>query len=379
MKRSVIAFFFITGFAIMVVPALNFSLATLNVVKYSKKETSATLKESKMWQGKGFYNIDFLMPWLGKIGYYFGISISPKQFVIGREGWLFLGDAYAKSITVKRISATKDNLVKINRIAVNTTSWWLWLKKNGVKLYRIQLASDKSTIYPEYLPQWAKPVADHATNKLRERVNPAIYIDNKAALLEAKSQYGKSLYYRTDSHWNSFGAWIAYLDLAETIRKSGFLGIQWLTPNHVRFMDRRDIPGGDIAGFLWMKDILSDIEVPMKIDIGRPLFVEHINFQTKKSMARTNNLILKESPKPILVKSPNALNKARLLWLRDSFGTKISPLMAATFSEILQLHYNKATSEIFSQMVLTFKPDYIIITSVERNSLSDWFQQPPPE
>jgi hypothetical protein len=79
-----------------------------------------------------------------------------------------------------------------------------------------------------------------------------------------------------------------------------------------------------------------------------------------------------------LVKSKNALNHKRVLWLRDSFGTAMEPYMAATFSETLQIHYKWVTPEMFARLVNSYKPDYVFITVVERAARKPWFTNLPP-
>ena len=58
--------------------------------------------------------------------------------------------------------------------------------------------------------------------------------------------------------------------------------------------------------------------------------------------------------------------------------TAMSPFMAATFTETLQLHYDEAHPELFARMVETFKPDYVFITVVERAARRKRFGTPPP-
>jgi hypothetical protein len=82
--------------------------------------------------------------------------------------------------------------------------------------------------------------------------------------------------------------------------------------------------------------------------------------------------------RPLLVKSEQALNQKRVLWLRDSFGTAMAPFMAVTFSETLQLHYDAANPELFARLVNSFKPDYVFITVVERGARRKRFGSLPP-
>ncbi|MFZ4215766.1 hypothetical protein ACOZB2_30905, partial [Pantoea endophytica] len=76
----------------------------------------------------------------------------------------------------------------------------------------------------------------------------------------------------------------------------------------------------------------------------------------------------------LLIKSPNALNNKKVVWLRDSFGTAMSRLMAVTFSETLQIHHARVTPEKIKEIILNYKPDYVIVTVVERDSMGKVFQ-----
>lgn len=81
------------------------------------------------------------------------------------------------------------------------------------------------------------------------------------------------------------------------------------------------------------------------------------------------------------VSSDDALNAAKILWLRDSFGLALAPFMAATFTEIVYLHWYDALAEggrRFVELVKSWQPDYVFVTVVERQSRSELFAQPPP-
>ena len=74
-----------------------------------------------------------------------------------------------------------------------------------------------------------------------------------------------------------------------------------------------------------------------------------------------------------------ALNKKKLLWIRDSFGVNNSPLYQATFEEIIQIHPAFVNKNIFHSLVEKEKPDYVIFQVAERsiyNSIyvTDWDQ-----
>ena len=124
--------------------------------------------------------------------------------------------------------------------------------------------------------------------------------------------------------------------------------------------------------------MLRDTEVVMEIESKHPIETQQYDFETGNLLMSGGNPQIEAPRHPLLVKSKYALNQKRVLWLRDSFGVAISPYMAATFAETLQLHYALANPVLFAQLVDTYKPDYVFITVVERDARSKWFENLPP-
>lgn len=52
----------------------------------------------------------------------------------------------------------------------------------------------------------------------------------------------------------------------------------------------------------------------------------------------------------------------------------MSRLMARTFTETLQIHHGKVQPSIIKKMIADYKPDYVIVTVVERDSMSKLFK-----
>jgi hypothetical protein len=239
------------------------------------------------------------------------------------------------------------------------------------------LGPDKGTIYPEFLPDWAQPAAETATDTLLANVSQGLYVDTRPALRTAKSQFSESLYYKTDTHWNSLGAWVAFRAFEKDIARTE-PELQLLSENHVRISKVNQRQGGDLAKFLSLKETLRDSEVVVDILSDRPIETRQYDFQTGRLKQAGGNPRIHTAQRPLLVKSEQALNQKKVLWLRDSFGTAMAPFMAATFSETLQLHYDAANPSLFARLVETFKPDYVFITVVERGARRKRFGSLPP-
>jgi len=367
MKKRVFMFVWVALLVLAVVPVVNLSLGD------GQKKNA----ELEWWRDSALYNLDFASALLNRFFYPHGISTNPDQVLIGKEDWLYLGEQYGNTISRNRRGATVEDAEVARIIGHATNSWSEWLSQKGVSTFRVMLGPDKSTIYPEFLPGWAQPATESATDTLLKNVSQGLYIDTRTALRAAKSQFTESLYYKTDTHWNSLGAWVAFQAFQGEIARTE-TGLRLLTEQDVRISNVNERQGGDLAKFLRLKEILRDDEVAIDIKSELPVETAQYDFETGRLKRSGGNPEIHTAQRPLLVKSKNALNQKRVLWLRDSFGTAIAPFMAATFSETLQLHYDAAHPELFARLVDTYKPDYVFITVVERGARRKTFGSFPP-
>lgn len=360
-------FVWVALFVLAVVPAIN-----LNMGDGQKKNT-----ELEWWRDSTLYNLDFASALLNRFFYPHGISTNPDQVLIGKDDWLYLGEQYDNTISRNRRGATVEDAEVARIIGQATNSWSEWLSQKGVSKFRVMLSPDKTTIYPEFLPGWAQPATESATDTLLKNVSQGLYIDTRTALRAAKSRFSESLYYKTDTHWNSLGAWVAFQAFQTEIARTE-TDLRWLTEQDVRISNVNERQGGDLAKFLRLKEILRDDEVAIDIKSELPVETAQYDFETGRLKRSGGNPEIHTAQRPLLVKSKNALNQKRVLWLRDSFGTAIAPFMAATFSETVQLHYDAAHPEVFARLVEIYKPDYVFITVVERGARRKRFGSFPP-
>jgi hypothetical protein len=93
-----------------------------------------------------------------------------------------------------------------------------WLASRGIQ-YIFAVAPDKQSIYPDLLPSWLKPTdketkLDQFINYMREHSTVNV-VDLRPALRAGRQT--APTYYKTDSHWNSFGGFIASEELAKAV------------------------------------------------------------------------------------------------------------------------------------------------------------------
>lgn len=365
MKRSIFIFLLSVLSVLLAVPAINIVVAP--------SRDAINLKEKSF-----LYNMDFVSRWTAALLYPIGISTDPKQVIVGKDGWLYLGDLYLQTLSDDRRPASASDIEVGKQIGTATEAWNAYLIDKGVKVFQVMIGPNKGSIYPEHMPSWAKPALFNPTDALLAETGDEHYIDLRPPLLAAKEAHREALYYKTDTHWNDFGAGVAFRAFAQKIGKSA-PELKW--PSEKVYELTRVTPrnGGDLANFLRLTASLPD-DAPIIYASSLSVKTTQTDFATKQLLFQGGNPQIGAPAKPLLVTSVGALNDKKVLWLRDSFGTSLSPLMAATFKEVLQLHWDQAIKPggSFTQLVDEWKPDYVFVTVVERDARTPWFAAYPP-
>lgn len=373
MKNRSVIFIYIVLLSLLVVPAANI--------------ISAPNRDAIKWREKSFlYDMRFASRVAARLLYPIGISTDPNQVIIGYNGWLYLGDSYKQTRSVDRRSPTSVDIELGKQIGAAATAWDVYLSNRGVKLFRVMIGPNKGTIYPEYMPDWARTVSPNATDALIAGTGNILYIDLRSQLLEAKTNQSADLYYKTDTHWNNLGAGVAFRAFAQQV-SAAVPDLRWPSDAVYKFSGTVPRAGGGLARFLRLSANLVDHDSRIFV-LDLPINTTHFDFDTKKIIYENCYLanikcfpMMADGPrKPLLIKSEGALNKKKVLWLRDSFGTAMSPMMAATFSDVLQLHWDQAIKPggRLVELVEDWKPDYVFFTVVERASRAEFFAALPP-
>ena len=305
-----------------------------------------------------------------------GISTRPQQVIVGKSGWLFLGDQYAQAITAKRRQADAHDVVAANRSAAAIRAWAHWLQGRGIEDFHVLVCADKDAVYPDFLPDWDRPIAGSALDVMLARADPRIVVDSRPALRQARAVAGPALYLQTDSHWTARGAWIAYRALARS-QDAGASGVAWLRDEDVRLLPTR-LPSGDLARVLQVSDTEGDPAVVAEFAQARDARRTQADAISGEALDASALAGVEAPAHPLLIRSPHALNARRMLWLRDSFGGALLPYLAATYSEIIEVDRQATTPARLADLVRRFKPDGVLVTVVERNARADWFQALPP-
>ncbi|MCR6160867.1 hypothetical protein NU295_12710 [Escherichia coli] len=372
MKKYICSFAVSSLALLMIAPLVNVKDGAINgakIIDFSKADVT------DWFNVDGLYNLDSAIPPLSGVLYKVGISLYPEETIVGKNGWLFLGDKYSNTLSEKR-NLTKDIRPQIDKMAKARIAWDSYVKSYGGKGYFVSFAPDKHTVYPEFSPKWLiENGGSRNTQYLLSSAKGDHTFINMGASFDNLKNNGP-LYYKTDTHWNKRGAWAGYKEISHRISQQ-VPNIKWLTDKDVD-ISASSRNGGDLSRFLRLQDSLIDVEYTAKVPGAKTVKVYDWYGAFKKVLPIDNSTIHRNVPQE--TRNETALNSMKVLWLRDSFGDGMEPFMNATFSNIFQQHYQAvmATPEIMTRIIGTYKPDLVIVTAVERQAMTiPWFTNLP--
>lgn len=266
---------------------------------------------------------------------------------IGRDGWLFLGDEEVLEEYENVMSFSPEQLKAVTACLEERRAW---LDRKGIKFFVI-VPPLKHNVYPEYLPSYIRKIGNESRiDQLKKALKayPKIeFIDVREALLAAKP--AQRLYYKTDTHWNDYGAFIAYSELMDRIGHY-FPGIKrvGIEDFTVKIEEK---PGGDLAGMLNRTDAYREgwIILTPKFKPGG------------QSGKRPYPNPVNDKRQPMYVRENNNKSLPKALIFRDSFATALTPFFDESFQSAVYVW----THDFLPAIVEAEKPDLVILECVE--------------
>ncbi|MEI9865249.1 MAG: alginate O-acetyltransferase [Limisphaerales bacterium] len=266
------------------------------------------------------------------------------KVLVGKQGWLFYTEEQMIDHYSGLLQFTPEELHGWQVLLEKRRDW---LAQRGIA-YLFVVTPDKHTIYPEELPRWVTKI--HPQTKLdqffaymREHSTVPV-LDLRPAVRDAKSVHPP--YKKTDTHWNSFGGFIAYQKLVPAL--AHILPELKLEPMLLSsfVLTNRSEAGGDLAGFLGSSMVESNFysfipkpglrEFPIKAD--HPL-------------------------DPHITTTTNAYANGSLIMFQDSF--------ALAWFQFLGYHFNQVTYlkryDLDPARIEREKPNIVVSEMVERN------------
>lgn len=276
-------------------------------------------------------------------------NINRQSWYMGKNDWLFLG-AYDNTTAKLKLSITPS----AEEVESTKTSFSAITKKAAEFNTKVVLlvGPDKTSIYPEYLPDVIVPSTKKYSSFFLDQLIglPNLDVYNPTDdLLRLKGTEG-ILYWRTDTHWNDKGAFLAY---------SGLLGRLGLPIPQVGFLQASSRKG-DLIGISKLDDF------PLHSDDNWSVVWKNKPLWSEKVIP--NQQVTGFGPASI-VANQNPLVDKRIWVVGDSFTASLRQYFNATFREV---RYVGSWGEKFKDLPADLeradkKPDMIIIVRVERS------------
>jgi alginate O-acetyltransferase complex protein AlgJ len=276
------------------------------------------------------------------------LPITPKV-LIGKEGWLFLGEDNNVVQQFRGIDRfTHEELVSWVQAMVSRSRW---LSERGIP-FIVLVAPNKHTIYPEYLPDSVGFVVgetpmDQLSSYIRQQTE-LDFIDCRRSLKQAKRRC--RVFLKLDSHWNDVGSFIGYQELMRRVVRY-FPQVQPLTFEDYVIREHVD-DRKDLAQMLDLQTVIFET-APFLI----PKFPSRVS--EFKKIPQEKGL----HPYPIWV-ATGPLGLPTVMFFHDSFGWAVAKYLIENFSTTFLVGNDGLRFD--TELIDKVKPDLVIYELAER-------------
>ncbi len=276
---------------------------------------------------------------------------SHLEVIEGSDDWLFLRRYENLQVLDMQSDLSGWSQTHLPTMIAQCACRHEMLAARGVS-YVLAVAPEKSSIYPEKLPneyRLASPtLAELLTTACRQAGVETV--DLTSALRAAKGAI--DLYHRVDSHWTYYGAYVAYRSIIESVQKR--VDVSVVRPDQISYLDKEGF--GDLGvhmhperrGFLQQATVSSGLETQIRAYDERERAYASYTCEGGRGKA---------------------------VILRDSFATFMSPYLARSFSES---SFVAPPLGLYEDMIADLAPDVVLHLCSERallyepEGLVDW-------
>jgi hypothetical protein len=293
---------------------------------------------------------DAVVAWHGRIKAEWLRSSPNPQVLLGRGGWLF----YNQSALAGTLSPGDPAFTeRVDRWAAALSARRAWLAERGIR-YLVVLAPDKQSIYPDYLPRFARRHGPTGLDDLLVRCScdPELSILDLRPTLRAARPAGP-VYWHTDTHWSPTGAYLGY---GATVTALG----RWfptMTPLPPTAFAARPMHscGGDLARLIGLLG-----RMPEDAPRLEPLTPAHARLVNDAAELRSEPQLTHVRPQVWVNDTPD---RPRVLLLGDSFADEAyCSLLAEHCGRLVKVGSYGSQEALIERE----RPDVVVFEFVER-------------
>jgi alginate O-acetyltransferase complex protein AlgJ len=262
-----------------------------------------------------------------------------NSVAIGRDGWLFHRDNFAfeqmcgmKALTEREVQAWVEMLAGHQR----------WLNERQIE-FCFFIAPEKHVVYRDYLPEGSAISESRPAQQVIRALRSSTSIDPIYPHDElVAGRDSRETYHAVGTHWNFFGGFLAYRQLAGEIAKR--VKIPVIDIGEITFLPSR-IHAGDLGVRLDPEPVTPELRCCVSFSKSKLLF-ENANYG-RGHVAIYENLDV-TLPKAVV--------------FRDSSSAWILPFLSESFSRIVAV----SSPHVYYELIESEKPDVVILEMIER-------------
>ena len=261
----------------------------------------------------------------------FGVS-GNDQVIVGKDGFLFFSRTLGDYDGSGDLSATDRGRMLYNLQLLSEI-----LEQNGTPLI-VAIAPNKNTVYADQMPDYLVKREGQSNYAWLLEHGDGLRLIDLPALLQPED--GVETYYTTDSHWNTTGARIAAMAIAQEIEAC--------TGVSTTFGD------GSSTSSEWTGD-LSEMLFPLHPTVEPSLLYEDA-VQAYEIVGRMPN------EEAISITTQGGEAELSVLVLRDSFSNSLLPFLSNRYQHV---HYSRQMPFALD-LIQTHEADVVVLEMAER-------------
>lgn len=307
----------------------------------------------------GFFQKNFLIENFNRLRLKMGDRVF-NNALVGKDGWMeFTGDRNLDDYQ----HAIKFSPAELEAAAAQIQNCYQYASERDTT-FLIVVAPNKTSIYSDKLPEQIQTLSNESRidqlNQYLKEHNIRQVLDLRPALQDARQHH--DVYYRLGTHWNEYGAYIAYKTIIEALAQAH----PELKPYSEKFFRFRINPEESLArGDLGVAQMIQASYLPLEQSL----------FSTRdlREVTKKIDFPIPRLPGTQIIPGYHTVSwipesdLPSLLLVHDSFGVAtLNELMALNFRKAYYVYRGSSSTFLTPQAIEQFSPDIILYQVVER-------------
>ena len=280
-----------------------------------------------------------------------------KKALKGTNDWYFITTNHSlEDFTGRHLLSTND----LNKWIETYRAKQRWLEKQGIR-YLFIVPPSKMTIYGEFLGEpWLSRKGRTRLSQLKsalEESDKSSFLDLSPTL--ARNARDENLYFKSDTHWNQYGAYLGYLTIAEKI-ESLFAGSRFkkdftFSKTITRRCEKEKKTCGDVTNMILDYDSFDE-SFKVVDEFPRCAVDQKHDYNFSNLNTSISDYYIAKTCKS---------KELKVLVFRDSFFEALEPYFSENCKEVIYL-WKSYDQKNVEELLAVFKPDIVIEERGER-------------